>query len=78
MGQRAPALAVGQFVRIAIGGNVGDVIGEVIYKEGADPDVSEHWVDPGLSGRSAGSGAAVISERVVIDLRPFGGSSYHP
>ena len=75
MGERAPALAVGQFVRIAIGGQVGDVLGEVIYKEGADPDVSEEWVDPGLSGRSAGNGPAVISERVVIDLRPFGGST---
>jgi hypothetical protein len=75
MGERAPALAVGQFVRIRIGGNVGDVLGEVIYKEGADPDVSEDWVDPALSGRSAGNGASVISERVVIDLRPFGGST---
>jgi hypothetical protein len=57
----------------------GDLLAEVIYKEGAHPEVSAAWVDPALSGAPAsivaegGSEAmVVVRERFVLDLAAFG------
>ena len=52
----------------------GDLLGEVVYKEGAHPSVDGGYVDAALSGAPADdeNGIAAVRERFVLDLQAFG------
>ena len=78
---RAWSLPVGGFVRVHTEMGCGDLLAEVIYKEGAHPDVDgeDAWVDPALSGAPAtvteevaGQPVSIVRERFVLDLAAFG------
>jgi hypothetical protein len=78
---RAWSLPVGGFVRVHTAMGCGDLLAEVIYKEGAHPDVDDEdgWVDPALSGAPAtvteevaGQPVSIVRERFVLDLTAFG------
>ncbi len=76
---RDRSLPVGGFVRVHTEMKFGDLLGEVIYKEGAHPNVSAAWVAPALSGAPAsettefgGGDVAILRERFVLDLNAFG------
>jgi hypothetical protein len=74
------SLPVGGFVRVHTETACGDMLAEVVYKEGAHPEiVGDGWVDPALSGAPAtvidevaGQQVAVVRERFVLDLAAFG------
>lgn len=73
------SLPVGGFVRVHTEAAHGDLLAEVIYKEGAHPDLDGGFIDPALSGAPAtvieefaGQTVAVVSERFVLDLEAFG------
>jgi hypothetical protein len=76
MGESVPALPVGAMVRVATGR--GPVYAEVVYKEGAHPEVAEDGrVPPWLSGAPATAqdergGDTVLTERLVCDFGAFG------
>jgi hypothetical protein len=77
--RRDLALPVGGFMRVHTETACGDLLAEVIYKEGADERVDATWLDRALSGAPASeeepSGAErllVRRERYVIDLDAFG------
>lgn len=80
--QRDAALPVGGFVRVHTPAACGDLFAEVIYKEGAHPEVDEGWLEPALSGAPAsiteqaeGNAIAVVRERFVLDLDAFGSTA---
>lgn len=73
------SLPVGGFVRVHTEAAHGDLLAEVIYKEGAHPDLDGGHIDPALSGAPAttidefsGQTVAVVNERFVLDLGAFG------
>jgi hypothetical protein len=73
------SLPVGGFVRVHTEAAHGDLLGEVIYKEGAHAHLDGGFVAPALSGapatvikKLAGQSVAVVSERFVLDLDAFG------
>ena len=73
------SLPVGGFVRVHTEAAHGDLLGEVIYKEGAHPDLDGGFVEPALSGAPAtvleefaGQTVAVVNERFVLHLEAFG------
>jgi len=77
--QRDAALPVGGFVQVHTEAACGDLFAEVIYKEGAHPELDEGWLPPALSGAPAsvtedadGGAIAVVRERFVLDLDAFG------
>ncbi len=76
---RQRSLPIGGFVRVHTEMRCGDLLAEVIYKEGAHPGVGADWLDPTLSGASAtitedidGERVAIVRERFVLDLAAFG------
>ncbi len=78
---RAFALPVGGFVRVHTEMACGDLLGEVIYKEGAHPSLAEGmgWIDSALSGAPAsvtdefaGQRVVNVCERFMLDLNAFG------
>jgi len=76
---RDVGLPVGGFVRVHTMAACGDLLGEVIYKEGAHPEVDAGWIAPELSGAPAtvteevaGQQIAIVRERFVLDLDAFG------
>ena len=76
---RDVGLPVGGFVRVHTEAACGDLLGEVIYKEGAHPEVDNGWIAPKLSGAPAtvieeiaGQRVAMVRERFVLDLDAFG------
>jgi hypothetical protein len=77
---RAWSLPVGGFVRVHTEMDCGDLLAEVIYKEGAHVDVDgDGWLDPSLSGapatvteQVAGQPVSIVRERFVLDLAAFG------
>lgn len=78
-GEVTRALPVGAMVNVAAGGN--SLYAEVIYKEGAHPELGEDGSVPAwLSGAPAGTAEAgqasapVLTERLVIDVDAFGQS----
>jgi hypothetical protein len=85
---RAPALPVGGFVRVHTTLKCGDLLAEVVYKEGAHPTAPDDgdWVEPAISGAPVIGSAdvdrlsAVVRERFVLDLAAFGpdGNSITP
>jgi hypothetical protein len=75
---------VGAFVRVHTQASCGDLLAEVIYKEGAHPSGDEGWLPPELSGapatateQFAGQPVAVVRERFVLDLQAFGPDANH-
>ena len=81
---RDVGLPVGGFVRVHTQAACGDLLGEVIYKEGAHPEVDDGWIAPELSGAPAtvveeigGQRTAIVRERFVLDLNAFGPSANH-
>lgn len=81
--ERAPALPTGSFVRVHTETAAGDLLGEVIYKEGAHPSLDGGFLDGALSGAPAApddNGGVVVRERFVLDLDAFGkdGNSFTP
>jgi len=73
----APAVPVGSFMRVHTKMACGDLIGEVIYKDGAHVSVDGGFIDPVLSGAPAADGkdgVVVLRERLVLDLGAFGKS----
>ena len=74
------SLPVGGFVRVHTATACGDLLAEVLYKEGAHESLNEDgWLDPALSGKPAGVNdgvagepVAVVRERFVLDLHAFG------
>ncbi|MBE0429653.1 MAG: hypothetical protein IBX61_07245 [Thermoleophilia bacterium] len=78
MNTRDDPLPVGAFVRVKTKTKAGDLWAEVIYKEGADPDVKTDYLPPALCGRSSemiaidGRQAVVLRERYVLDIGAFG------
>ncbi len=79
---RDDGLPVGGFVRVHTEAACGDLLGEVIYKEGAHPEVDDGWIAPKLSGAPAtaieeiaGQRVAIVRERFVLDLNAFGPSA---
>jgi hypothetical protein len=79
---RDVGLPVGGFVRVHTRAACGDLLGEVIYKEGAHPEVDAGWIAPELSGAPAtvteevaGQQIAIVRERFVLDLDAFGPSA---
>jgi hypothetical protein len=72
--ERAPSLPVGGFVRVHTEMACGDLLGEVVHKEGAHPFVDSGFVEPSLSGAPADDedSIAVVRERFVLDLGAFG------
>ena len=78
-GEVTRALPVGAMVNVAAGGN--SLYAEVIYKEGAHPELGDDGNVPAwLSGAPAGAAEAgqasapVLTERLVIDIDAFGQS----
>ncbi len=78
------SLPVGAFVRVHTQAACGDLLAEVIYKEGAHSDIDDGWLAPGLSGapataadRFAGQPVAIVRERFVLDLQAFGPDANH-
>ncbi len=77
---RAFSPPIGRLVRVHTEMACGDLLAEVVYKEGAHPRLQEDgWVDPGLSGAPAtneeepnGQVVAVVRELFVLDLKAFG------
>lgn len=77
---RAWSLPIGGFVRVHTEMDCGDLLAEVIYKEGAHVDVDrDGWLDPALSGapatvteQVAGRPVSTVRERFVLDLDAFG------
>ncbi len=76
---RQRSLPIGGFVRIHTEMKCGDLLAEVIYKEGAHPGVGADWLDPTLSGAPAtvaedvdGERVAIVRERFVLDISAFG------
>lgn len=81
---RAPALPVGGFIRVHTNMQCGDLLAEVIYKEGAHPDISDDdgWIEPAVSGApglgddvTGGGRETCLRERFVLDLFAFGQSA---
>ena len=74
------SLPVGGFVRVHTETACGDLLGEVIYKEGAHPSLrADGWLDPALSGAPAtvretlvDQAVSIVRERFVLDLAAFG------
>lgn len=74
------SLPIGGFVRVHTEAACGNLLGEVIYKEGAHPSLqADGWLDPALSGAPAtvsGTVAdelvSIVRERFVLDLAAFG------
>ena len=74
------SLPVGGFVRVHTEAACGDLLGEVIYKEGAHPLLqADGWLDPALSGAPATLSetvadqlVSIVRERFVLDLAAFG------
>jgi len=73
------ALPVGGFIRVHTETVAGDLLAEVVYKQGAHPQLDSGWIPPALSGcpasvseEIAGSPLAVLHERYVLDLAAFG------
>lgn len=82
--ERDDGLPVGAFVRVHTETACGDLLGEVIYKEGAHPEVDDGWIAPKLSGapataieETAGRRVAIVRERFVLDLDAFGPGANH-
>jgi len=82
--ERDNGLPVGAFVRVHTEAVCGDLLGEVIYKEGAHPEVDDGWIAPKLSGAPAtaieeiaGQRVAIVRERFVLDLNAFGPGANH-
>ena len=82
--ERDDGLPVGAFVRVHTETACGDLLGEVIYKEGAHPEVDDGWIAPKLSGapataieEMAGRRVAIVRERFVLDLDAFGPGANH-
>jgi hypothetical protein len=78
---RAWSLPVGGFVRVRTEMACGDLLAEVIYKEGAHEEVDERddWISPVLSGAPAtatdevaGQRVSIVRERFVLDINAFG------
>ncbi|HET6319511.1 MAG TPA: hypothetical protein VFG86_23890 [Chloroflexota bacterium] len=76
MGAQTPALPVGAFAQVATGG--GELWVEVVYKQGAHPQVDAGFVPSWISGAPAAPGdgdqprVAVVRERLVLDPDAFG------
>jgi hypothetical protein len=77
--RRDLALPVGGFMRVHTEAACGDLLAEVIYKEGADEHADASWLDPALSGapaseeKSPGAERLLVRrERYVVDLDAFG------
>jgi hypothetical protein len=77
--RRDLALPIGGFMRVHTETACGDLLAEVIYKEGADECVDAAWLDAAVSGAPASEEEMVGSDRVlvrreryVIDLDAFG------
>lgn len=73
------SLPIGGFVRVHTETACGDLLAEVVYKEGAHPEVDGGWADPALSGAPAdvrdevgSQPVSVVRERFVLDLAAFG------
>ena len=78
-GALAFALPIGGFLRVHTEAACGDLLAEVIYKEGAHADLGDGWIDHELSGAPAtvteevaGQPVAIVRERFVLDFRAFG------
>lgn len=78
------SLPVGSFMRLHTRTASGDLLAEVIYKEGAHPDPDEGWIAPELSGAPtantcdlAGHLMLTVRERFVLDLNAFGPDGNH-
>jgi hypothetical protein len=77
MNERDDPLPVGAFVRVATRTQAGDLWAEVIYKEGAHPEVTADQVPPSLCGSPGelveidGRPAVVLTERLVLDIGAF-------
>jgi hypothetical protein len=76
---RDVSLPVGGFVRVHTQAACGDLIAEVIYKEGAHLNVVDGSIEPELSGAPVsiteaidGQPTAIVRERFVLDLDAFG------
>lgn len=77
--RRDLALPVGGFMRVHTEAACGDLLAEVIYKEGANERADASWLDPSLSGAPASveeppdaERLLVRRERYVIDFDAFG------
>ncbi len=76
---RDSSLPIGGFARVHTEAAFGDLLAEVVYKEGAHADMDSGWLGPALSGApatnvidGAGERIAVVRERFVLDLDAFG------
>lgn len=77
--KRDISLPVGGFIRLHTETASGELLGEVVYKEGARPGLGDAFVDPVISGAPVAvlealgdKEMAVVHERFVLDLDAFG------